>query len=399
MLKGKTIILGVTGSIAAYKTACLASMLVKQHAEVHVIMTRNATQFIHPITFETLTGHKCISDTFDRNFEFEVKHVSLAKKADLILIAPCTANVIGKIASGICDDMLTTTVFATKAPVLLAPAMNTAMWENPILQDNLKKLSAYGYGIIQPAAGRLACGDVGNGKMPEPEVLLQSILLSVAREKDWAGKKVLITAGPTQEAIDPVRFITNHSSGKMGYALARSAALRGAEVTLVSGPVHIEPFAGIRKIDVISANDMFEAVTQNSRDRDAIIMCSAVADYTPAEYAAQKVKKQDGDLSLALCRTRDILQYLGEHKADGQFLVGFSMETENLIENSRAKLTRKHIDLICANSIADRKTGFAADTNQVTLITPRETVELPLCSKEETADLILSYILNLSSRS
>ena len=399
MLKGKTIILGVTGSIAAYKTACLASMLVKQHAEVHVIMTRNATQFVHPITFETLTGHKCISDTFDRNFEFEVKHVSLAQKADLILIAPCTANVIGKIASGICDDMLTTTVFATKAPVLLAPAMNTAMWENPILQDNLKKLSAYGYGIIQPAAGRLACGDVGNGKMPEPEVLMQSILLSVAREKDWAGKKVLITAGPTQEAIDPVRFITNHSSGKMGYALARSAALRGAEVTLVSGPVHLEPFAGIRKIDVISANDMFEAVTQNSKDRDAIIMCSAVADYTPAEYAEQKVKKNDGDLSLALSRTRDILQYLGEHKADGQLLVGFSMETENLLENSRAKLMQKHIDLICANSIADRKTGFAVDTNQVTLITPHETVELPLCSKEETADLILSYMLNLSSRS
>ncbi|MBO7509743.1 MAG: bifunctional phosphopantothenoylcysteine decarboxylase/phosphopantothenate--cysteine ligase CoaBC [Bacteroidales bacterium] len=399
MLKGKTIILGVTGSIAAYKTACLASMLVKQHAEVHVIMTRNATQFVHPITFETLTGHKCISDTFDRNFEFEVKHVSLAQKADLILIAPCTANVIGKIASGICDDMLTTTVFATKAPVLLAPAMNTAMWENPILQDNLKKLSAYGYGIIQPAAGRLACGDVGNGKMPEPEVLMQSILLSVAREQDWAGKKVLITAGPTQEAIDPVRFITNHSSGKMGYALARSAALRGAEVTLVSGPVHLEPFAGIRKIDVISANDMFEAVTQNSKDRDAIIMCSAVADYTPAEYAEQKVKKNDGDLSLALSRTRDILQYLGEHKADGQLLVGFSMETENLLENSRAKLMQKHIDLICANSIADRKTGFAVDTNQVTLITPHETVELPLCSKEETADLILSYMLNLSSRS
>lgn len=395
MLNGKTIILGVTGSIAAYKTASLASMLVKLHADVHVIMTKNATQFISPLTFETLTGNKCISDTFDRNFDFEVKHVSLAKKADLILIAPCTANVIGKIASGICDDMLTTTVFATKAKVLLSPAMNTAMWENPILQDNLKKLSAYGYGIIQPAAGRLACGDIGNGKMPEPEVLLQHILLHVAKEKDLAGKKVLISAGPTQEAIDPVRFITNHSSGKMGYAMAQSAALRGAEVTLVSGPVSIEPFIGVTLIRVTSAQEMFDAVTQRSQDQDIIIMCSAVADYTPAEYSEQKVKKQEGSLSLALSRTQDILQYLGNHKSDGQIIVGFSMETENLIENSRKKLLQKHIDLICANSIADRKTGFAVDTNQVTLITPEETVELPLCSKEETADRILSYILNL----
>ena len=399
MLKGKTIILGVTGSIAAYKTANLASMLVKQHADVHVIMTQNATQFISPLTFETLTGNKCVSDTFDRNFDFEVKHVSLAKKADLILIAPCTANVIGKIASGICDDMLTTTVFATKAPVLLSPAMNTAMWENPILQDNLQKLVHYGYIIIQPVAGRLACGDVGNGKMPEPEVLLQYILLHAAKEKDWAGKKVLITAGPTRESIDPVRFITNHSSGKMGYALAKMAALRGAEVTLVSGPVDIDPFAGVRKIDVNSAREMFEAVSRHSQGQDAIIMCSAVADYTPAEYSEQKVKKHDGELSLALSRTQDILQYLGEHKADGQLLVGFSMETENLLENSRKKLMQKHIDLICANSIADNKTGFSVDTNQVTLITPAETVELPLCSKEETADRILTYLLNLSSRS
>ena len=395
MLNGKTIILGVTGSIAAYKTASLASMLVKLHADVHVIMTKNATQFISPLTFETLTGNKCISDTFDRNFDFEVKHVSLAKKADLILIAPCTANVIGKIASGICDDMLTTTVFATKAKVLLSPAMNTAMWENPILQDNLKKLSAYGYGIIQPAAGRLACGDIGNGKMPEPEVLLQHILLHVAKEKDLAGKKVLISAGPTQEAIDPVRFITNHSSGKMGYAMAQSAALRGAEVTLVSGPVSIEPFIGVTLIRVTSAQEMFEAVTQRSQDQDIIIMCSAVADYTPAAYSAQKVKKQEGSLSLALSCTQDILQYLGKHKSDCQIIVGFSMETENLIENSRKKLLQKHIDLICANSIADRNTGFAVDTNQVTLITPEETVELPLCSKEETADRILNYILNL----
>ena len=393
MMKGKTIVLGVTGSIAAYKAANLASMLVKQHAEVHVIMTRNATQFISPLTFETLTGNKCITDTFDRNFEFEVKHVSLAKKADLMLIAPCTANVIGKIASGICDDMLTTTVFATKAPVLLSPAMNTAMWENPILQDNLKKLSAYGYGIIQPVAGRLACGDIGNGKMPEPEVLLQHILLHAAKEKDWAGKKVLVTAGPTQEAIDPVRYITNHSSGKMGYALARVAALRGAEVTLISGPVHIEAFTGVRTVAVTSAQEMFEAVKQYSQGQDAVIMCSAVADYTPAEYSEQKVKKHDGTLSLALSRTQDILQYLGEHKAEGQILVGFSMETENLLENSRTKLMQKHIDLICANSIAEQKTGFAVDTNQVTLITSEETVELPLCSKDETADRILTYIL------
>ena len=396
MLKGKTIVLGVTGSIAAYKTANLASMLVKQHAEVHVIMTRNATQFISPLTFETLTGNKCVIDTFDRNFDFEVKHVSLAKKADLMLIAPCTANVIGKIAAGICDDMLTTTVFATKAPVLLSPEMNTAMWENPILQDNLKKLSAYGYGIIQPATGRLACGDIGNGKMPEPEVLLQHILLHAAKEKDWAGKKVLITAGPTQEAIDPVRYITNHSSGKMGYALARAAASHGAEVTLISGPVHIEPFIGVRTVAVTRAQEMFETVKQYSQEQDVIIMCSAVADYTPVEYSNQKVKKQDGALSLALSRTQDILQYLGEHKQNGQILVGFSMETENLVENSRRKLMQKHIDLICANSIADQKTGFAVDTNQVTLIAPEETVELPLCSKEETAERILNYILKLS---
>lgn len=399
MLNGKTIILGVTGSIAAYKTAGLASMLVKQHADVHVIMTPNATRFISPLTFETLTGNKCVTDTFDRNFDFDVKHVSLAKKADLLLIAPCSADIVGKLAAGICDDMLTTTVFATKSKVLLSPAMNTAMWENPILQDNLRKLQSYGYGIIQPAQGRLACGDIGNGKMPEPEVLLQHILLAVAKEKDFAGKKVLITAGPTQESIDPVRYITNHSSGKMGYALAKSAVLRGAEVTLVSGPVHLTPFSGIRVIGVNSAADMFEAVTRNSQGQDMIIMCAAVADYTPSEYAEQKIKKQDGELSIGLFRTRDILKYLGAHKADGQLLVGFSMETENLIENSRAKLSEKNIDLICANAIAARKTGFAVDTNQVSLITSSETVELPLCSKDETADRILSYSLNLLSRS
>ena len=393
MLTGKTIVLGVTGSIAAYKTANLASMLVKLGADVHVIMTQNATKFITPMTFETLTDNKCIADTFDRNFSFDVKHVSLAKKADLFMVAPCTANVIGKLAAGICDDMLTTTLLATKAPIILAPAMNTGMWENPILQDNLQKLQHYGYHFVEPAVGRLACGDVGSGKMPAEELLLEHILLHVAKEKDLKGRKVLITAGPTQEAIDPVRFITNHSSGKMGYALAKMAALRGAEVTLVSGPVSIKPFAGIDFVDVKSAQDMFEAVTTRSATQDIIIMCSAVADYTPAAYSEQKVKKHDGDMTIALKRTNDILGWLGFHKPEGQLLVGFSMETENLIENSREKLTKKNADLICANSIVGNETGFTVDTNKVTLITKDEVKELPLCSKEETADKILDYIL------
>ncbi len=392
MLTGKTIVLGVTGSIAAYKIANLASMLVKLNADVHVIMTQNATHFITPMTFETLTNNKCIVDTFDRNFNFDVKHVSLAKKGQLFLIAPCTANVIGKVASGICDDMLTTTIMATKAPVLFSPAMNTGMWENPILQDNLQKLKHYGYHIIEPIEGRLACGDTGSGKMPSEETLLQHILLHLAKEQDLKGKKLLITAGPTQEAIDPVRYITNHSSGKMGYALAKMAALRGAEVTLVSGPVSIQPFAGVRKIDVVSAQDMFEAVTTRSAEQDVIIMCSAVADYKPATYAPQKVKKSDADLRIDLTRTQDILGYLGEHKREGQVLVGFSMETEQLLENSRAKLDKKNADLICANSIASAQTGFAADTNKVTLITRQEVTELPLCSKEQTADMILDKI-------
>ena len=357
-LTGKTIVLGVTGSIAAYKIANLASMLVKLNADVHVIMTQNATHFITPMTFETLTNNKCIVDTFDRNFNFDVKHVSLAKKGDLFLVAPCTANVIGKVAGGICDDMLTTTIMATKAPVLFSPAMNTGMWENPILQDNLQKLKHYGYHIIEPVEGRLACGDIGSGKMPSEEVLLEHILLHLAKEKDLKGKKLLISAGPTQEAIDPVRFITNHSSGKMGYAIAKMAVLRGAEVTLVSGPVSIQPFADVQVVPVVSAKDMFEAVTTRSAEHDIIIMCSAVADYTPAHYSDHKVKKQDGDLSIALTRTNDILAWLGEHKKKGQILVGFSMETENLIENSREKLTKKHTDLICANSIATNQTGF-----------------------------------------
>ena len=392
MLTGKTIVLGVTGSIAAYKIANLASMLVKLNADVHVIMTQNATHFITPMTFETLTNNKCIVDTFDRNFNFDVKHVSLAKRGDLFLVAPCTANVIGKVANGICDDMLTTTIMATKAPVLFSPAMNTGMWETPVLQDNLKKLQHYGYHVIEPVVGRLACGDTGSGKMPSEETLLEHILLHLAREKDLKGKRLLITAGPTQEAIDPVRFISNRSSGKMGYALAKMAVLRGAQVTLVSGPVSIAPFAGIETVAVRSAQQMFEAVSERSAERDVIIMCSAVADYKPASYSEQKMKKGDNDMSIPLTRTQDILGWLGDHKQAGQVLVGFSMETENLIENSRRKLTKKHADLICANSIASEQTGFAVDTNKVTLITQEAVKELPLCTKEETADLILDSI-------
>ena len=392
MLTGKTIVLGVTGSIAAYKIANLASMLVKLHADVHVIMTQNATHFITPMTFETLTDNKCIVDTFDRNFSFDVKHVSLAKKADAFLVAPCTANVIGKVASGICDDMLTTTIMATKAPVLISPAMNTGMWENPILQDNIKKLESYGYRMIQPVEGRLACGDTGSGKMPSEETLLEHLLLCVAKPHDLKGRRVLVTAGPTQEAIDPVRFITNHSSGKMGYALAKMAALRGAQVTLVSGPVSISPFTGIEKVDVRSAQEMFDAVTARSAINDIIVMCSAVADYTPANYSDQKVKKSDGNLNIALTRTQDILAYLGAHKHEGQILVGFSMETEHLIENSSEKLGKKNADIICANSIVSSQTGFGVDTNKVTLISRQGIEELPLCSKDETADLILDKI-------
>ena len=398
MLTGKTIVLGVTGSIAAYKIANLTSMLVKLNADVHVIMTQNATKFITPMTFETLTNNKCIVDTFDRNFNFDVKHVSLAKRGDLFMVAPCTANVIGKVAGGICDDMLTTTIMATKAPVVFAPAMNTGMWENPILQDNLKKLKHYGYHIIEPVVGRLACGDTGSGKMPSEEMLLEYIMLLLAKDKDLKGKKILVTAGPTQEAIDPVRFISNHSSGKMGYAIAKVAVLRGAEVTLVSGPVSILPFTGIQKVDVKSAQEMYDAVTSRSDEQDVIIMCSAVADYKPAGYSEQKIKKQDGDMSISLERTQDILAYLGAHKHQRQVIVGFSMETENLIDRSREKLTKKNVDLICANSIASEKTGFGVDTNQVTLISRQDVEELPLCSKEDTADMILQKVAGLLSQ-
>jgi len=395
MLNGKTIVLGVTGSIAAYKIAGLASMLVKQHADVHVIMTKNACNFINPITFETLTKHKCLVDTFDRNFEFSVKHVSLAQAADVFLIAPASANVIGKIANGICDDMLTTTVCATRKPVLISPAMNTGMFENPIVQDNLKKLARFGYHIIQPAVGRLACGDVGTGKMPSEEELFNNILLAIAKEKDLKGKRILISAGPTQEAIDPVRYITNHSSGKMGYALAKMAKLRGADVTLVSGPVSITAFSGIEVVDVTSAADMYDAITTRSSQADIVVMCSAVADYTPTLYSEQKVKKSEGDMYIALSRTKDILKNLGENKREGQIVVGFSMETENLIENSQAKLQKKNVDMICANSISTDKTGFGVDTNKVTLIFKNHVEELPLCSKEETADMILDQIIKL----
>ncbi len=393
MLKGKTVILGVTGSIAAYKTASLASMLIKQHAEVYVIMTKNAANFINPITFETLTGHKCLVDTFDRNFEFHVAHVNLAEQADLMMIAPASANVIGKLASGIADDMLTTTAMACKAPMLISPAMNTNMYENPILQDNLQKLASYGYEIIEPATGMLACRDVGKGKMPEPEVLTEHILRVIAKEKDLSGKKVLVTAGPTQEAIDPVRCITNHSSGKMGYAVAREAMLRGAEVTLVTGPCAIDPPMFIDVVPVVSAAEMFDAVTECCDSSDIIIMAAAVADYRPEQASVEKVKKTDGDMSISLVRTTDILKTVGDRKREGQFLCGFSMETENMLENARAKLVRKNLDMIVANNLKTDGAGFGTDTNVVTIITPDGETQLPIMSKQEAAGCILDAIV------
>lgn len=392
MLKGKTVLLGVTGSIAAYKIAYLASALVKLHAEVHVLMTKNAVNFINPITFESLTGNKCLVDTFDRNFQFQVEHVSIAKKADVVMIAPASANVIGKLAHGIADDMLTTTVMACKCHKILAPAMNTNMFENPVVQDNLKILSNYGYEVIQPASGYLACGDTGAGKMPEPETLLQHIMREIAFEKTLAGKKVLITAGPTQESVDPVRFITNHSSGKMGYALAKMAMLKGAEVTLVSGPVTISPPPFVKVVPVVSARDMFEAVTSVSARQDIIVKAAAVADYRPKYVSDEKVKKQDGELSIELERTDDILKYLGEHKKPGQFLCGFSMETQNMISNSRAKLEKKNLDMVAANNLKVAGAGFQGDTNVLTLITQDEEDSLTLMSKEEAASYILDKI-------
>lgn len=393
MLKGKTVVLGVTGSIAAYKIASLASMLVKLHAEVHVIMTQNATNFIHPTAFETLTNHKCLVDTFDRNFQFHVAHVNLAQQADVMVIAPASANVIGKLAHGIADDMLTTTAMACKAPMLIAPAMNTNMYENPIVQDNLKVLASYGKEIIEPASGMLACRDVGKGKMPEPEVLLQYILKTIACEKDLCGKKALITAGPTQEAIDPVRYITNHSTGKMGYAIAENAMLRGADVTLVSGPCAMEPPMFVRVKPVISAQDMYEAVMEEKETSDIIIMTAAVADYRPASVSDEKIKKKEGDMSIPLTRTKDILATVGASKKSGQFLCGFSMETQNMLENSRAKITKKNLDMIVANNLKVAGAGFGTDTNVITIITPDMEKELPIMSKKEAAGCIIDEIL------
>lgn len=395
MLKGKTVLLGVTGSIAAYKIAYLASALKKLHAQVHVLMTQNATNFINPITFETLTGNKCLVDTFDRNFQFSVEHVSIAKQADVVMIAPASANVIGKLAHGIADDMLTTTIMACKCKKIVSPAMNTNMYENPIVQDNLAILQHYGYEVIEPASGYLACGDTGAGKMPEPEMLLDYILREIAKEKDLLGRKVLVTAGPTQEAIDPVRYITNHSSGKMGYALAKAAMLRGADVTLVSGPCAIEPPPFVKLVPVVTAREMFDAVTSVSFEQDIIIKAAAVADYRPANVYEDKVKKHEEQMSIKLEKTDDILGYLGEHRLPGQFLCGFSMETQNMLGNSRAKLGKKHLDMVAANNLKVAGAGFQGDTNVLTLITQDEDVSLQLMSKEDAANVILDKILSI----
>lgn len=398
MLKGKTVLLGITGSIAAYKIAYLASALHKLHADVHVLMTENATNFINPITFETLTGNKCLVDTFDRNFQFQVEHVSIARKADVVMIAPASANVIGKLANGLADDMLTTTVMACRCQKILSPAMNTAMYENPVVQDNIRKLKNYGYEVITPASGYLACGDTGAGKMPEPETLLEYILKEAAFQKDLAGKKLLVTAGPTQEAIDPVRCLTNHSSGKMGYAIAKMAMLRGAEVTLVSGPTAIEPPLFVKVVPVTSARDMFEAVTGLSDEQDIIIKAAAVADYRPKQVSEDKVKKKDDQAFIELERTDDILKYLGQHKKQGQFLCGFSMETRDMIRNSRAKLEKKNLDMVAANNLKVEGAGFQGDTNVLTLITQDEEASLPLMSKEDAALKILDKILLLTTK-
>ena len=387
----------MTGSIAAYKIANLASMLVKAHCDVHVIMTKNATNFINPITFETLTNHKCLVDTFDRNFEFQVEHVSLAQKADLMMIAPASANVIGKVAHGIADDMLTTTIMACSSKVIFSPAMNTHMYENPILQDNLKILKKFGYEIVDPAVGYLACGDTGAGKMPEPETLYQYILRDLAREKDLKGLKIMVTAGPTQESIDPVRYITNHSSGKMGYAIARNAMQRGADVTLVSGPVALAPVPFVRTIPVTTAQEMFEAVRDNLDAQDILIKSAAVADYRPSQVSEEKVKKSDGEMSIELERTQDILGYVARHRREDQVICGFSMETQNMLENSRKKLDKKNLDMIAANNLKDAGAGFATDTNLITIITEKEEKALPLLTKDEAAHELLSYILRYRS--
>ena len=395
MLKGKTVILGVTGSIAAYKAANLASMLKKQHADVQVIMTKNATQFMNPITFESLTGNKCLVDTFDRNFQFQVEHVALAKRADLAIIAPATANIMAKLAHGLADDMLTTTLLACRCPRLIAPAMNTRMYENPVTQDNMDILRKYGFRIIEPAVGHLACGDTGAGKLPPETLLLECILDEIAMEKDMKGLHVLITAGPTMEAIDPVRFISNHSTGKMGYALARVCRRRGAEVTLVSGKTNLEVPYGVTLVPVTSAQDMFEAVSSRAKEQDMIIKAAAVADYRPVAVAENKIKKSPGDMSIALERTTDILAWLGEHRREGQVLCGFAMETEHMVEHAKEKLTGKHVDMIAANNVKVAGAGFGTDTNVVTLITEDGVEELAKMSKEEVASRIVDALLRL----
>lgn len=397
MLKGKNVILGVTGSIAAYKIASLASALVKQHCNVDVIMTKNAVNFINPITFETLTGNKCIVDTFDRNFQYSVEHVSLAKKADVIMVAPATANFLAKAAYGMADDMLTTTFLACKCPKIAAPAMNTNMYENPIVQDNIKRLSQYGVEVISPASGYLACGDTGAGKMPEPELLLEYILKAAAYEKDMQGLKVTVTAGPTREPLDPVRFISNNSTGKMGYAIAKAAMLRGADVTLIAGKTNLSDVPFVKNIHITTAKDMYEAVLKEASDSDIVIKAAAVADYTPAQVMDNKIKKSDGDMSIELKRTDDIIGTLGRQKAENKekriFLCGFSMETENMLENSRAKLERKNLDMIVANNVKDKGAGFGTDTNVVTIITKGNTESLPLMSKEQVAHELLNRIV------
>ena len=392
-LQGKCVLLGITGGIAAYKMANVASGLRKAGATVHVIMTENATKFITPLTFETLTNNRCVVDTFARDFQYDVKHISLAKAADLILIAPATANVIAKLANGLADDMLTTTVLAARCKKLVAPAMNTAMLENPITQDNLAKLKKYGFGIIEPAVGMLACKDVGSGKLPEPETLLDCIAMELAREKDMAGLHVTVTAGPTQEALDPVRYLTNHSTGRMGYAIAREAMLRGADVTLISGPTALKPVPGVKTVDVVSAKDMFEAVQAALPETDILVKAAAVADYRPVSIAEDKIKKQDGDMAIPLERTDDILGWVAEHRHPGLFVCGFSMETRDMIENSRKKLARKHLDMIAANNLKVAGAGFGVDTNVVTILTADGIQELPLMGKDQVAAKLLDAIL------
>ena len=397
MLKGKTVLLGVTGGIAAYKAAALASLLVKQHAAVEVVMTQNATRFVTPLTFEQLTGRRVMTDTFDRNFNHQVEHISLAHRTDLVLIAPATANVCAKLAHGLADDMLTTTVLACSCPKLIAPAMNTGMYENPVTQDNLEILRRYGWDVIEPASGRLACGDVGKGKLPEPETILQYVLKYLALPRDMAGKKVLVTAGPTREALDPVRYLTNRSSGKMGYAIAKMAMLRGAEVTLITGPSAIAPPPFVQVVNIESAQQMFEAVKTHAPQADMVFKAAAVADYTPEVCAEDKLKKSDSDMAIPLKRTQDILAWLGQNRRPGQMLCGFSMETKDMLENSTKKLTKKNVDMICANNLKQAGAGFGVDTNVITLITADGATELPLMSKEEAANAILTAGLKLQT--